>query len=61
MPKSILLEPEKLLAEGRIHFSDIEVNAYKQDDRGGTGSLLPLRTFWQSGRTCAPFGNSKPS
>ena len=30
MPKSIPLIPEKLLAEDRIHFSDVPVNAYKK-------------------------------
>ncbi len=28
MPKSILIDPEVAFARGRIHFSDIEVNAY---------------------------------
>ncbi len=28
MPKSILIEPAKVLARGRIHFTDIEMNAY---------------------------------
>ena len=27
MPKSIIIEPERVFARGRIHFSDIEVNA----------------------------------
>src|ERR1035437_5128686 len=30
MPKSIILEPEKLLAPGRIHFDPIEMNAYNR-------------------------------
>jgi 2-oxoisovalerate dehydrogenase E1 component len=30
MPKSIILEPDELLAEDRIHFTDIPVNAYKK-------------------------------
>ena len=30
MPKSILIEPEKVLASGTIHFSDIPVNAYQR-------------------------------
>jgi 2-oxoisovalerate dehydrogenase E1 component len=29
MPKSILIEPEQVLASGTIHFSDIQVNAYR--------------------------------
>jgi len=28
MPKSIVIEPAKVLARGRIHFTDIEMNAY---------------------------------
>ena len=30
MPKSIILEPEKLLAADRIHFTDIDVNTYRK-------------------------------
>jgi 2-oxoisovalerate dehydrogenase E1 component len=30
MPKSILIEPEKAFAKGKIHFTDIPVNAYKK-------------------------------
>src|SRR5512139_3094744 len=30
MPKSILLDPERLFAEGRIRFKDIKVNAYRK-------------------------------
>ena len=30
MPKSINIDPEQALARGRIHFSDIEVNAYQK-------------------------------
>jgi 2-oxoisovalerate dehydrogenase E1 component len=30
MPKSILLEPDKLLAKDRIHFRDIKINAYNR-------------------------------
>ena len=33
MPKSILIEPEKAFAQGKIHFSDIPVNAYKKTIR----------------------------
>ena len=28
MPKSIVIEPDVVFARNRIHFSDIEVNAY---------------------------------
>jgi len=31
MPKSIIIEPEKVFAESSIHFSDIPVNAYHTD------------------------------
>ena len=30
MPKSILIEPEEVLAGGTIHFSDIQLNAYRR-------------------------------
>jgi 2-oxoisovalerate dehydrogenase E1 component len=30
MPKSILIQPEEVLASGTIHFSDIQVNAYQR-------------------------------
>ena len=30
MPKSILLEPRKLLAKDRIRFTDIRINAYNK-------------------------------
>lgn len=30
MPKSIVIEPAKMLARGRIHFTDIEMNAYSR-------------------------------
>ena len=30
MPKSIIIEPEKVLARDVIHFSDIAVNAYQK-------------------------------
>jgi 2-oxoisovalerate dehydrogenase E1 component len=30
MPKSIVIEPEVVFTRGRIHFSDIEVNAYSK-------------------------------
>jgi 2-oxoisovalerate dehydrogenase E1 component len=33
MPKSILIEPEKAFAKGKIHFTDIPVNAYKKTIR----------------------------
>src|ERR1035438_4753656 len=31
MPKSIVIEPEKVFARSTIHFSDIPVNAYRTD------------------------------
>ena len=30
MPKSIVIEPEKVFSTGAIHFSDIPVNAYRE-------------------------------
>ena len=34
MPKSIIIEPEKVFARSTIHLSDIEVNAYQQTGGG---------------------------
>jgi 2-oxoisovalerate dehydrogenase E1 component len=49
MPKSIPLEPEKLLAQGRIHFTDIEVNAYKKTVEEECSILSPedFLAIWQ--------------
>jgi 2-oxoisovalerate dehydrogenase E1 component len=49
MPKSIVLEPEKLLAEGRIHFADIEVNAYHKTIEEERAVLAPqdFLAIWQ--------------
>ncbi len=49
MPKSIPLIPEKLLAEDRIHFSDIEVNAYKRTIEEERAELSPgdFLAIWQ--------------
>jgi 2-oxoisovalerate dehydrogenase E1 component len=41
MPKSILLEPEKLLAGDSIHFADIEVNAYRKTIEEECAFLTP--------------------
>jgi len=49
MPKSIPLIPEKLLAEDRIHFSDIEVNTYKRTIEEERTDLSPsdFLAIWQ--------------
>jgi 2-oxoisovalerate dehydrogenase E1 component len=49
MPKSILLEPEKLLAKDHIHFTDIEVNAYDKTIEEERSVLSPqdFLAIWQ--------------
>lgn len=49
MPKSIALEPERLLAPGRIRCTDIEVNAYSQTvaQESALYSQTELLAVWQ--------------
>jgi 2-oxoisovalerate dehydrogenase E1 component len=49
MPKSIVLEPEQLLAEGRIRFSDIPVNTYKRTIEQERSVFTPkdFMAIWQ--------------
>jgi 2-oxoisovalerate dehydrogenase E1 component len=45
MPKSIVIEPEKVFARSAIHFSDIPVNAYRTDL--GAFSVSELLAIWE--------------
>ena len=49
MPKSILIEPEKVLASGTIHFSDIPVNAYQRtiEEELAVYSAADFLHIWQ--------------
>jgi 2-oxoisovalerate dehydrogenase E1 component len=49
MPKSILLEPEKLLAKDRIHFKDIKINAYNRtiEEERTVLSSQDFMAIWQ--------------
>jgi 2-oxoisovalerate dehydrogenase E1 component len=49
MPKSILIEPEAVLASGTIHFSDIRVNAYQHtiEEELATYSAADFTAIWQ--------------
>lgn len=49
MPKSILIEPEAVLASGTIHFSDIRVNAYQHtiQEELATYSAADFVHIWQ--------------
>ena len=59
MPKSIPLTPEKLLSEDRIHFSDIEVNAYKRTIEEEQANLSPddFLAIWQDMCAIREFEN----
>ena len=41
MPKSIVIEPETVLARGTIHLPDIPVNAYQRTSRKSSRRILP--------------------
>src|SRR5271157_1623427 len=49
MPKSIVIEPEKVFARSTIHLSDIEVNAYQQtgEQERATYSAEQFLAIWQ--------------
>jgi 2-oxoisovalerate dehydrogenase E1 component len=49
MPKSIVIEPEKVFARSTIHLSDIEVNAYQRtgDEERATYSSEEFLAIWQ--------------
>jgi len=49
MPKSIPIDPETVFARGRIHFSDIEINAYQRTiaDELTTYSRDDFLNIWQ--------------
>ena len=49
MPKSILIEPEKVFARDTIHFSDIEVNAYQRtvQEELASYSAEDFLSIWQ--------------
>src|ERR1039458_1072036 len=49
MPKSIIIEPEKVFARSTIHLSDIEVNAYQKtgDEERATYSSEQFLAIWQ--------------
>ncbi len=49
MPKSIIIEPEKVFARGAIHLSDIQVNAYQRtgEDELATYSPEEFLAIWQ--------------
>src|ERR1035437_9132950 len=49
MPKSIIIEPEKVFARSTIHLSDIEVNAYQRtgDEERATYSPEEFLAIWQ--------------
>jgi 2-oxoisovalerate dehydrogenase E1 component len=49
MPKSIVLEPEKLLAADRIHFTDIDVNVYNKtiEEEKAAYSAQDFLAMWQ--------------
>lgn len=49
MPKSILIEPEKVFARGTIHLSDIEVNAYQRtvQEELASYSAEDFLSIWQ--------------
>jgi 2-oxoisovalerate dehydrogenase E1 component len=49
MPKSILIEPEEVLASGTIHFSDIRVNAYRRtvEEELAVYSAADFLHIWQ--------------
>ncbi len=61
MPKSIILEPEKLLAPGPHPLHRHRSQRLQQDDRRGTWTSIRSRTSSPSGRTCAPSASSRPS
>ena len=49
MPKSIIIEPEKVFARGAIHLSDIQVNAYQKtgEEELATYSPEEFLAIWQ--------------
>jgi 2-oxoisovalerate dehydrogenase E1 component len=49
MPKSIIIEPEKVFARGAIHLSDIQVNAYRRtgEEELATYSPEEFLAIWQ--------------
>ncbi|HYW42498.1 MAG TPA: thiamine pyrophosphate-dependent enzyme [Bryobacteraceae bacterium] len=49
MPKSIIIEPEKVFARGTIHLSDIQVNAYQrtEEEELATYSSEEFLAIWQ--------------
>jgi 2-oxoisovalerate dehydrogenase E1 component len=49
MPKSILVDPDKVLASDRIHFTDIEVNTYRRTIQEELTYCTPedLLAIWQ--------------
>ena len=49
MPKSIIIEPEKVFARGAIHLSDIQVNAYQRtgEQERATYSSEEFLAIWQ--------------
>ena len=49
MPKSIIIEPEKVFARGAIHLSDIQVNAYQRTGEEELATYSPdeFLAIWQ--------------
>jgi 2-oxoisovalerate dehydrogenase E1 component len=49
MPKSIIIEPEKVFARGAIHLSDIQVNAYQRTGEEELAAYSPeeFLAIWQ--------------
>ena len=49
MPKSIVIEPQKVFSRGAIHFSDIPVNAYHEtvEEERAAYSAADFLNIWR--------------